>query len=30
MPVYQQINEKMIEVSLSNEDIYAKKGAMSS
>jgi uncharacterized protein (AIM24 family) len=28
MPVYQQINEKMVEVSLNNEEIFAKKGAM--
>lgn len=28
MPVYQQINEKMIEVQLDNEELFAKKGAM--
>jgi uncharacterized protein (AIM24 family) len=28
MPVYQQINEKMIEVQLSGEEVFAKKGAM--
>ncbi|PWF39130.1 AIM24 family protein [Massilia glaciei] len=28
MPAYQQINEKMIEVKLNNEEIFAKKGAM--
>ena len=28
MPAYQQVNEKMIEVKLNNESIYAKKGAM--
>ena len=28
MPVYQQINEKMIEVSLAKEEVFAKKGAM--
>lgn len=28
MPVYQQINEKMVEVTLNNEEIFAKKGAM--
>jgi uncharacterized protein (AIM24 family) len=28
MPVYQQINEKMVEVQLNNEEIFAKKGAM--
>lgn len=28
MPVYTQINEKMIEVSLGNETVYAMKGAM--
>ena len=28
MPVYQQINEKMVEVQLNNEEVYAKKGAM--
>lgn len=28
MPAYQQINEKMIEVKLNNEAIFAKKGAM--
>ncbi|MES2323076.1 MAG: AIM24 family protein [Pseudomonadota bacterium] len=28
MPAYQQINEKMIEVTLNNEEIFAKKGAM--
>ena len=28
MPVYQQINEKMVEVTLANEEIFAKKGAM--
>ena len=27
MPVYQQINEKMLEVQLNNEELYAKKGA---
>ncbi|NHZ37012.1 AIM24 family protein [Massilia rubra] len=28
MPAYQQINEKMIEVKLNNEEVFAKKGAM--
>lgn len=28
MPVYQQINEKMLEVKLSNEEVFARKGAM--
>lgn len=28
MPSYQQINEKLIAVSLSNEEVFAKKGAM--
>lgn len=28
MPVYQQINEKMVEVQLNNEELFAKKGAM--
>lgn len=28
MPIYTQINEKLIEVSLQNEEVYAKKGAM--
>lgn len=28
MPVYQQINEKMVEVTLVNEEIFARKGAM--
>ncbi len=28
MPAYQQINEKMVEVTLNNEEIFAKKGAM--
>lgn len=28
MPVYQQINEKMLEIKLSNEEVFAKKGAM--
>ncbi len=28
MPVYQQINEKMVEVQLTNEEVFAKKGAM--
>ncbi len=28
MPVYQQINEKMIEIKLNNEKVFAKKGAM--
>jgi uncharacterized protein (AIM24 family) len=28
MPAYQQINEKMIEVQLENEELFAKKGAM--
>lgn len=28
MPVYQQINEKMVEVTLANEEIFARKGAM--
>jgi uncharacterized protein (AIM24 family) len=28
MPAYQQINEKMIEVQLDNEELFAKKGAM--
>jgi len=28
MPAYQQINEKMVEVQLNNEEIFAKKGAM--
>ncbi|NHZ90015.1 AIM24 family protein [Massilia sp. CCM 8733] len=28
MPAYQQINEKMIEVKLNNEEMYAKKGSM--
>jgi uncharacterized protein (AIM24 family) len=28
MPSYQQINEKLLEVTLANEQIYAKKGSM--
>jgi uncharacterized protein (AIM24 family) len=28
MPVYTQINEKLVEVSLSGEQVFAKKGAM--
>ena len=28
MPVYQQINEKKLEVKLSNEEVFARKGAM--
>ena len=28
MPVYQQINEKMLEVKLGNEEVFARKGAM--
>ncbi|KAB8042103.1 AIM24 family protein [Janthinobacterium aquaticum] len=28
MPVYQQINEKMLQVTLSNEEVFARKGAM--
>lgn len=28
MPVYQQINEKMLQVKLSNEEVFARKGAM--
>ena len=28
MPVYQQINEKMVEIQLANEEVFAKKGAM--
>ena len=28
MPVYQQINEKMLAVTLNNEQIYAQKGSM--
>ncbi len=28
MPAYTQINEKLIEVSLNNEEIYAKRGSM--
>lgn len=28
MPIYQQINEKMIEVTLNNEQVYAQKGSM--
>ena len=28
MPAYQQVNEKMVEVQLNNEEIFAKKGAM--
>jgi len=28
MPVYTQVNEKMIEVTLANESVYAMKGAM--
>ncbi|MES2018263.1 MAG: AIM24 family protein [Pseudomonadota bacterium] len=28
MPVYEQINEKMIAVQLNNEELFAKKGAM--
>lgn len=28
MPTYQQINEKLLEVTLQNEEVFAKKGAM--
>lgn len=28
MPVYQQINEKMLQVTFSNEEVFARKGAM--
>lgn len=28
MPSYAQINEKLIEITLNNEEVYAKKGAM--
>jgi len=28
MPVYQQINEKMLQVTLSNEEVFARKGSM--
>ncbi|WP_426103981.1 AIM24 family protein [Massilia sp. TSP1-1-2] len=28
MPVYQQINEKMVEVQLTNEEVFARKDAM--
>lgn len=28
MPTYQQINEKLLEVTLHNEEVFAKKGAM--
>ena len=28
MPIYRQINEKMVEIALNNEEVFAKKGAM--
>lgn len=28
MPSYQQINEKLLEVTLNNEEVYAQRGSM--